>query len=257
MAEYNFNSLVQEIAKQKIELSKKFIKKEKNETPKEVFNNVCETIAKYYENLGFKWYKSQTKIQLKKGEFTFIINFNSSRYNRADEYVEITVGASVYSSKLKKWEKESPYRMFNKNPNGSLGGGQIGNLQENNTWLQWNVAIPENRELEIKNIIENINKLAFPFFDKFSNLEKLKTTLINEGEHYHIHRTKLLLYFFKKEDLEKSLNRFLTKRELWNKYYQILKLLKENKEINHKDIGTYWYNIAQQTIELNLTLNKN
>ncbi len=250
MAEYNLTALAQETARQKLNLVKKFLNQHgKNEVPREVFLNVCETIAQYYEPLGFKWYKSTPKIELKKGEFVFNINFHSSRYNIADEYVEISVGAGVSSSKLKKWEKASPYKMFNNLPKGHLGGGQIGNLQENHTWLEWNVASPDTREETVNDIIQHINTLALPFFDTF--------TFVTEGEHYGIRRTTFLLYFFTKHDLEKSMSSFLTKRNFWDKYETVLRLLKENKEIDRKNSGTFWHDIAEEVLELGLTLDKN
>ncbi len=257
MPEYNLNSLAEEFARQKLDLAKRFTKQEKNEVPREVFLNVCETIAKYYEPLGFKWCKSGPKMKLKKGEFNFEISFSSSCYNVADANVKVVVHASVSSSKLKKWEKASTYKLFNSFPTGVLGGGQIGNLQEKKTWLEWNVASPEKRDEIVDDIIDNINKLALPFFDKFCELEKVKNIFLSEGEHYGIRRITFLLYFFTKQDLEKSIGAFLTKRNFWDKYEKVLKLLKENKEIDHEDIGIFWRGIAQQVIELDLVLDRN
>jgi hypothetical protein len=253
MTEYTFNSLVEEIAKNKVRLSEhRFQKREKNEIPREVYLNACETIAEYYKPLNFKYSKSQHKMTLKKGEFLFTISFQSSMYNIADENVKIIVHANISSVRLKKWEKESQYEMFNRNPNGYIGGAQIGNLQENSTWLEWNVAIPETRNMVIKDIIDNINHFALPFFDKFSDIESIKEIFVKEGEHYSINRESFLLYFFTKKDLETSLIRFLSKRDMWSKYEDSLKKISNGKKVG----GTYWETIALTKNQLDLELEK-
>ena len=261
MPEFNFNDLIQDIADRKKRLAeKRFSTQEKNENPREVYLSVCKNIADYYEQYGFKYSASGQHMTLKtKGsEFIYKISFSSSHYNIADEYVAITVSANVLSHKFKKWQSENKIGHFNEVPSEYVGGGQIGNLQENSTWLKWNVANPLTRHTETENIIENINKFAIPFFNLFSDIPPLIHTIKECGSFYGISDvtslTEFLMYASTKENVEATLKRFLSSKNIWKEYLEVLEKLRNKEKISG---GQYWNSIAKLTIELELDLTEN
>ncbi len=258
MAEFNFNDLIQDIADRKKRLSeKRFVTHEKIENPREVYLSVCKSIADYYEQYGFKYSPSGQHMTLKtKGsEFIYRISFSSSHYNIADENVAITVSANVLSHKFKKWQSENKMSLFNKMPSEYIGGGQIGNLQENAQWLKWNVANPLTRHTEIEAIIEHINKFAIPFFNLFTDINLLIQNIKKCGDFYGIWNvvglTEFLMYVSTKEIVEITLKKFLSVKGIWKEYVDALEKLKNNEQILG---GQYWNTIAKLTLELNLDL---
>jgi hypothetical protein len=53
-----------------------------NETTREIYLSTCQTIASFYEPLGFKYYPSGQHLRLKNKDngFIFQISFGSSHY---------------------------------------------------------------------------------------------------------------------------------------------------------------------------------
>ena len=259
MTEFTFTDILQDIADRKKQLSEtRFVSQEKNENPREVYLSVCKSIADYYEPYGFKYSASGQHLTLKtKGsEYVFKISFSSSHYNIADENVAITVMANVISHKFKKWQSENGNGRFNQIPSEYIGGGQIGNLQENCVWLKWNVANPLTRQKKIDDIIEYINKLAIPFFDLFSDTNLLIANIQKSGQFYGITDiyglTEFLMYKSPKAIVERTLSNFLKSKNIENEYYEALKTLKEKGKLNG---GQYWNDLATLTTELDLNLN--
>ncbi len=65
-------------------------------------------------------------------------------------------------------------------PNDYVAGGQIGNLQANHCWLDWDLAEPITRDEVIRDAIKAIEELAFPYFAKFEDLPPLFERLVEE-----------------------------------------------------------------------------
>jgi hypothetical protein len=259
MAEFSFNDLVQNIAQnKKMSAEHRFSKQVVDEKPRDVYLTACKRIASYYEPFGFKYSKSSQHLRLiqKDSEFVFQISFGSSHYNVAGVNVEIKVYASVISQKFKKWQSENINGELNSNPNEYICGGLIGNLQENTIFMKWNIGNKATREQEIENIIENINCLAIPYFEKFSNVQNLVAEIEQRGDYwgfiYMSSIAKFILYVSTKETLERTLSNFLTKRKTWEKYHKALSDLENKIQLD----GTYWSQIAKLTKDLNLKLNE-
>ena len=259
MAEFSFNELVQNIVQsKKISAEHRFSKQVVDEKPRDVYLAVCEQIASYYEPFGFKYSKSGQHLKLKQkdGEFVFQISFSSSHYNVAGVNVAVQVYANVISRKFKKWQSENIKGEFNSNPNEYICGGLIGNLQENTIYMKWNVGNKATREQEVENIIENINRLAIPYFEKFNNIPNLVAEIEERGDYWGFIKisyiAEFLLYVSTKETIERTLSNFLTKRKSWKKYHNSLIDLEKGIQLD----GTYWSQIAKLTKDLNLKLNE-
>lgn len=137
-----------------------------SESPKDVYLWSCEAIAKAFESDGYRYSKSGPHFTRKAGDFVFKVSFQSSRDNVAGEYVALWIHANVVSPTLKKW------RITNRSIRGPydfVAGGQIGNLAEHPSWLEWNLANPQNREAEVQSAIGRIRELALAYFAEFED----------------------------------------------------------------------------------------
>jgi hypothetical protein len=113
----------------------------------------------------------------KSGEFTFIVSFQSSRYNRPGVSVCIGIHAYVYSPAMKKW------RSSNRSIGGAdtcLAGGQIGNLRKKQSWMEWDVASTELRGGKIQLAIDAVRNIALPYFAAFDISRALNLLRRNE-----------------------------------------------------------------------------
>lgn len=259
MAEFSFEKLVQDIAlHKKISAEHKFGNQISGEKPRDVYLAACEQIAHYYEPFGFKYSKSAQCLRLKQkdSEFEFQISFGSSHYNVADVNVEIKVYASVISRKFKKWQSENAKDEFNAYPSEYICGGLIGNLQDNSVFMKWNVANAATRQQEMEDIIENINRLAIPYFDKFNDIPHLISEMEEKGDYYGFisygSLAEFIMYVSTKETLEKTIANFLTHRKTWDKYYKAL----SDAEAGERLDGTYWSQLAKLTRDLELSISK-
>jgi hypothetical protein len=196
MAEYGFKELVIEIADSKKLFAENAFKKTfSNEDTREIYQSACENIANAYLPYGFKYSKSSRHLRLKQknNEFIYQISFYSSHYNIPGENVALSVFANVLSHKYKNWklENKNELNIINGIVNEYICGGNIGNLRKDHKYLKWNIGKAETREKEIENIIDNINKLAIPFFQHFNNADKLKDELENNIIDYYFDRNEI------------------------------------------------------------------
>jgi hypothetical protein len=230
-----------------------------NETTREVYLSVCQTIAAYYEPLGFKYSPSGQHLRLKNkdSEFIFQISFGSSHYNSIGENVKLEVCANVLSHKFKKWQTQNQVGEFNKNPCEYFAGGNIGNLQEVHKYKTWNVADPTTRSGTIEDIILNINALALPFFESFKQINALIPYIESRGEYFAIQDinslAEFLSYVAPKETVERTFSNFLTKRASWNDFFKVLETLKQKGKLSERDNLS---NLARLTMELDLDLSQ-
>jgi len=122
--------------------------------------------------------------------------------------------------------------------------------------MKWNVGNKATREQEVENIIENINRLAIPYFEKFNNIPNLVAEIEERGDYWGFIKmsyiAEFLLYVSTKETIERTLSNFLTKRKSWKKYHNSLIDLEKGIQLD----GTYWSQIAKLTKDLNLKLNE-
>ncbi|MDR0541851.1 MAG: hypothetical protein LBH19_06525 [Dysgonamonadaceae bacterium] len=196
MAEYGFKELVMEIADSKKLFAENAFKKAfSNEDTREIYLSACENIANVYLPYGFKYSKSRRHLRLiqKNNEFIYQISFWSGHYNIPGENVALSVFANVLSHKYKNWKLENKNKLniINGIVNEYICGGNIGNLRKDHKYLKWNIGKAETREKEIENIIDNINKLAIPFFQHFNNADKLKDELENNSIDYYFDRNEI------------------------------------------------------------------
>jgi hypothetical protein len=133
------------------------------ESPRDVYLAACASIGAYLgESYGFKYLKSGPHARRRSGDFTFQISFQSDRNNIADERIGLWIHGNVLHGE------------------DYIAGGQIGNLQKDHCWLDWELADASKRDDVIRDSIRAIEELALPYFAKFEDLPSLFTLLVNE-----------------------------------------------------------------------------
>ena len=140
------------------------------ELPRDVFLSACGDVAARFESGGFRYAKSGPHFTRKAGEFTFQVSFQSSHNNVAGEYVAMWVHGIVRSVRLKAWRRDcqDAHGVYD-----TVAGGQIGNLVKNTAWMEWNLADPATRAAEITSAASEIERLALPYFDLFTDVPRL------------------------------------------------------------------------------------
>lgn len=147
------------------------------ESSRDVYLASCAAIGKHLEeSYGFKYAKSGPHARRRCGEFTFEVWFQSSSHNVAGQHVGLFVNACIRSTKLKKWRETHALKC----PNDIVAGVQIGNLRPDLTWRNWELADPIQRENVIRDAIQAIEEVTFPFFAKFEDLPALCESLVSE-----------------------------------------------------------------------------
>ena len=147
------------------------------EAPRNVYLAACAAIGGYLEeSFGFKYAKSGPHARRRSGNFTFQISFQSSRNNIAGEHVVLWIHGNVLSSTMHKWREGHPHL----HPSDFVAGGQLGNLQTDHSWLEWDLAEPRKREETIRDASKAIEDLGLSYFAKFEHLPSLFQLLAKE-----------------------------------------------------------------------------
>jgi hypothetical protein len=105
------------------------------------------------------------------------VSFQSSHNNVAGEYVSLVIFANVWSRRLKEWRREHFPILAERE---YVAGGQIGNLVEPHSWLEWNLADAAQRDAEMRDAEEAIRRLALPYFAAFDDVPGLCARLLRE-----------------------------------------------------------------------------
>lgn len=87
--------------------------------PKEIYRAVCDSLASYFANKGFKYSKSVPKLVKKVEEFQYEIIFRSSGTNRAGERVGMEINGYIRSRELIK--REQSEKGYLNSPTTALG----------------------------------------------------------------------------------------------------------------------------------------
>ncbi|MCI0737630.1 MAG: hypothetical protein L0Y72_01205 [Gemmataceae bacterium] len=102
--------------------------------------------------------------------------FQSSHHNISGEHVALWIHAYVRSARIKKWRKGQP----GLHATNYVAGGQLGNLQQDHSWLEWELAKPRKRNGTIRDALKAIEDLAFPYFARFEDLPTLFQLLVKQ-----------------------------------------------------------------------------
>jgi hypothetical protein len=148
------------------------------ESPRDVYAAGCRSIADALAAGGFTYAKSSQTLTRKSGDLAFQISFFSSHHNIAGELVVLEICAVVASPKMKRWGRSHPNLTMKRWDR--IAGGQIGNLAPRHSWMEWNLASPDDRERQIADAVATIRRIAFPYFALFEDVPGLATRLTSE-----------------------------------------------------------------------------
>jgi hypothetical protein len=114
-------------------------------------------------------------------DLTFKISFQSDRNNFAGGRAAIWIHGSVESRALGRWRKrhEHPW-IGGRNYFPAVATGQIGNLREPKSWMEWNFADPTTREAMADDAVMAIREIIFPVFANFDDLP-VALEMLSEG----------------------------------------------------------------------------
>lgn len=148
------------------------------ESPKKVYEESCARIAAPFTAEGYRYLKSGPRLTHKAAGLVYNISFHSSHHNISGEYVGLDLCATISCPILKNWRVAN---QSGRGPSDSLAGGQIGNLVEPFSWIQWNLADPVNRGREEFNATKRIRELVLPYFSRFRDTQSI-LGLLQNGE---------------------------------------------------------------------------
>jgi uncharacterized protein DUF4304 len=141
--------------------------------PRGVYQDACEVIGQALVAQGFRYAKSGPHLTRKAGDFTYWIGFQSSAHNVRGEYIALWIHANVLSKAIKAWRRRfEPQRDWD-----FVAGGQIGNLDTETGWSEWDLADSESRLAVIQDAVGAIRSIIMPFFARFADRSSALNTL--------------------------------------------------------------------------------
>ena len=145
------------------------------ESTSEIYSNACAEIAANFADRGYRFAKSGPHASRSSDSYKFEIGFHSSFRNSAGAFVALIVSCGVYSKRLEEWRGSQELIVTSD----CVASGQIGNLTDDVTSSEWNLADTESRVETISNIVSTIESVALPYFSQFDDTDTLITTLLN------------------------------------------------------------------------------
>ena len=226
--------------------------KPSGEKPRDVFRAGCEEIVSHFAAEGFTFAKSSHTAKRKRDDLTDEILFQSSHNNVGGEYVAMWIHPGVLSRRMKEWREAHPYP--GSIVHDRIAGAQIGNLQPKPAWLEWNLAV--RRDEQIASAVEMIRNVALPFFELFTDLGALASTLADRGDIPGFstwQAIEFLLCFSSREMADRALASFFRRRaDLLAAYREALPRLAAEGVPDYLGDG-YAKDLAKATIVFGLT----
>ncbi len=221
-----------------------------HEPPRSVYLASCAEIARAFEPDGFKYAKSKQALTRKVGPLRFGISFQSSHNNVAGEYVALWIHTGTYSTELQQWRKDN-----NATYTGDyFAGGQIGNLVQEKSWYEWNLADPKSRGIETADAIDTVRRIALPMFRVFEvPKQAADALLVRDQPGLEVNQAiDFALCFGSRAHAEVVIDRFLTQRADLRADY--LKLLRVNRPAGRNATipGGWSAQLAEATLRFDL-----
>lgn len=144
--------------------------------PREIFVYTCERIAEPLIPLGYKYRKSKNDIIKKGSPFTFSFYFQPSiKFSSICFTAQFWVDSDIFAQ----WSNQKYNR---ENLSRAIVGTTLARLTKlENDYPHYCVDTLMERERAIKEISDQINQYALPFFERFSNIEQFVKEVEKEG----------------------------------------------------------------------------
>lgn len=177
----------------------------KDTKPRDIFVYTCQRIAEPLVPLGYKYRKSKNDIYKIDGIFVFTFRFDPSiRFSSTCFTIHFDISCPQFTY----WCNE---REGTANSSEQIVGTTLARLtKRDKDFPLYDVSTMSEREKSIKEICDQIQDYALPFFQRFTNLEKLANDVEKEGFFPHRkgfdfkkHNEKVVAFF--REQLLNSL----------------------------------------------------
>jgi hypothetical protein len=151
------------------------------ERPADVALGVFAAISADLGADGFTPVAKGRRLVRRAGDLTYEVSFQSDRNNIAGKRVAVWVHSIIGSRTLQQWLKRHG-TAWGRLPSysGSFAGGQIGNLRQPYSWMEWDFADPAQRGANIVDLIAAIREIIFPFFERFRDASSALEALIQD-----------------------------------------------------------------------------
>jgi hypothetical protein len=219
-----------------------------NTHPKEIILSAFEFIAKYLENIGYKFYKSKLEIINRTNDFEFYIHIFGSGSNGKGYRARITINCGIYNKKFDE----------------GYFGNNLGYIAADG-YREWELYGRENYENSVKDIIQKLDNYFIPLTNRFINgIDNLVLDVVENGFYpnnkqmgYRID-IDFLKRYGNKELLEKSIQKYYDSHiskhyEIHEKFKKILYELKNGIEIDTYTLMDNTY-IVKTIVENNLNI---
>lgn len=147
------------------------------EPPREATREGYRLIADALAPDGFAFAPSGPRLTKHNGDLTYFISFQADRNNIAGRRAAVWIHGGVSSRTLGRWRQEHPNPWTSGPPSPVIAGGQIGNLREPWTWMEWDFSNRAGRSATAADAVHAVREIAFPFFAKFDDIPTAVETL--------------------------------------------------------------------------------
>ncbi|MGO4685204.1 DUF4304 domain-containing protein [Hyphomicrobium sp. 2TAF46] len=156
--------------------------------PREVYEEVCLDFAARFKGEGFRYFKSKKSISKTQGDLTFVLKFDTSRWNIRGINVRFSPSVEIYSSVLADWRRQrrifDGHGPFNAAIWSGLACGGLNNILTETVGrtypvsCSWNVAYIETRGRIVDDIEAFIREYVLPYFEFFLDRKNVLEALI-------------------------------------------------------------------------------
>jgi hypothetical protein len=186
-----------------------------NTPPKEIILSALEYISKYFENSGYRFYKSKLEITNKTNDFIFNILAFGSSHNGKGYRARVTVNCCIENKKFDEL----------------YFGNNLGYISSED-FREWELYGKDNYENSLKDIIQKIENYFIPLTNRFKNdIDNLVLDVVNDGFYPNNKKMgyRINVYFLKRygnnELLEKAIQKYYDNSI--SKHYEANKGFKE------------------------------
>jgi hypothetical protein len=181
------------------------------EKPRDIYLEGCAFVGGFLAEQGFRYSASKQQGRRSRGEFEHLIAFQSSHLNVGGQFVALWIHANLRSRRMREWRSEQRRAL---RTDDFCAGGQIGNLQEKATWLEWNLADPTARRSSLESAVSTIGQVALPYFALFEDVAALADRLVTRSvpSFEPENAIEFLLCFATREHAAAYLTRFFSER---------------------------------------------
>jgi hypothetical protein len=141
--------------------------------PRAIYLEACAAVGRHLSGRGFRYVRSGPRASRQDGDLTFEVQCQSSHHNVVGAQVTLWLHAHVKSQRLHDWRAAQGAA----HPADYIGGGQLGNLRSEPSWLTWDLSEEATRAATVVNAIDAIERLAIPFFERFRSMGELAAAL--------------------------------------------------------------------------------